>query len=106
MLAAAADALVVVGLLVCTLGVVGLFRMPDVYSQLHAASKAVVLGIGAFLIASLAGGDGAVAARVTLIAVFLVLTTPVGAHAIARAAHRRGTPMETPGARDESQELP
>jgi multicomponent Na+:H+ antiporter subunit G len=76
--------------------------MPDAYTQLHAASKAVVLGVVAFLAASLAAGDGAIAARSVLIASFLLLTTPVGAHAIARAAHARGEPMETPGARDES----
>ena len=88
--------------MVCTLGVVGLFRMPDVYTQLHAASKAVVLGIVAFLVASFAAGDGAVAARAALIGAFLLLTTPVAAHAIARAAHARGEPMRAPGARDES----
>ena len=76
--------------------------MPDAYTQLHAASKAVVLGVVAFLAASLAAGDGAIAARAVLIAIFLLLTTPVGAHAIARAAHARGEPMRTPGARDES----
>jgi multicomponent Na+:H+ antiporter subunit G len=87
---------------VCTLGVVGLFRMPDVYTQLHAASKAVVLGIVAFLVASLAAGNGAIAGRAALIAAFLLLTTPVAAHAIARAAHARDEPMRAPGARDES----
>ncbi len=90
------------GLLVTTLGVAGMFRMPDVYTQLHAASKAVFLGIIAFLVASLAAGDGAIAARGALIAVFLVLTTPVGAHAIARAAYQRGEPMRTPDALNES----
>lgn len=98
----AADALIVLGLLVTTLGVVGMFRMPDVYTELHAASKAVSLGIVAFLAASLAAGDGAIAARAALIAVFLVLTTPVGAHAIARAAYLRREPMGTRGALDES----
>lgn len=100
--ALAADALVLVGLVVCTLGVVGLFRMPDVYTQLHSASKAVFLGIIAFLAASLAAGDAAISARALLIAVFLLLTTPVGAHAIALAAWRRGEAMRTPGAVDES----
>lgn len=91
----AADALIVLGLLVTTLGVVGMFRMPDVYTELHAASKAVSLGIVAFLASSVAAGDGAIAARAALIAVFLVLTTPVGAHAIARAAYLRREPMGT-----------
>jgi len=103
----AADVLVVLGLLVTTLGVAGMFRMPDVYTELHSASKAVVLGIVAFLLASVSAGDSAITARALLIAGFLILTTPVGAHVIAQAAWRRGEPMRTPGAIDESgRELP
>ena len=101
-LAVAADGLVLLGLLVTTLGVLGMFRMPDVYTELHAASKAVVLGVVAFLVASLAARDAAVTSRVLLIAAFLILTTPVGAHVIARAAWLRGEAMRTPGAFDES----
>lgn len=101
-LAILADVLVVLGLVVTTLGVLGMFRMPDVYTELHAASKAVFLGIIAFLLASMTAGDGAVISRSALIAVFLVLTTPVGAHVIAQSAWRRGEPMQTPGAIDES----
>ena len=101
-MAVAADALVAVGLVVTTLGVVGMLRMPDVYGELHAASKAVFLGVVAFAVAALLVGDGAIAARAALIAVFLLLTTPVGAHAIARAAYLRGEPMRTPGAHDDS----
>jgi len=98
----AADALVVLGIVVITLGVVGAYRLPDVYTQLHATGKAVFLGVIAFLVASIASGDGAIIARAALIAGFLILTTPVGAHVIARAAYVRGEPMRTPGALDES----
>ena len=101
-LAIVADALVLLGLAVTTLGVAGMFRMPDVYTELHAASKAVVLGVVAFLVASLAAGDSAVASRGILIAAFLILTTPVGAHVIARAAWSRHEAMRTPGSLDES----
>lgn len=94
--------LVVVGVLVVTLGVVGAYRLPDVYTQLHATGKAVFLGVVAFLVASLASGDAAVAGRVALIGGFLLLTTPVGAHVIARAAYARGEPMRAPGSLDES----
>lgn len=83
-----ADALVVLGLVVMTLGVLGLFRMPGVLLQLHAASKAVFLGVIAFCVASTATGAGQVIARAALIAAFLLLTTPVAAHAIARASHQ------------------
>lgn len=102
MSAVVADILVFVGLIVSTLGAVGLFRMPDVYTQLHSASKAVFLGVIAFLLASLAAGDPAITSKALLVAAFLVLTTPVGAHAIALSAWRREEPMRTPGAVDES----
>lgn len=106
-LAIASDALVLLGVVVMTIGVYGLFRMPDVYTQLHAAGKAVFLGIIVFLVASLATRDAAIVSRAVLIATFLILTTPVGAHVIARAAYLRGEGMATPGALDESgKELP
>jgi len=97
-----ADALVLLGVVVMTVGVYGVFRMPDVYTELHAASKAVFLGVVVLLVASAATGDGAIVARAVLIGVFLVLTTPVAAHVIALAAYRQGERMETPGALDES----
>ena len=84
-----ADALVLLGLVVMTIGVIGVQRLPDVYLQLHAASKAVFLGIIALVGASVATEDAAIMARGLLIAAFLLLTTPVSAHAIGRAAHLR-----------------
>ena len=97
-----ADALVLLGVAVMTIGVYGVFRMPDVYTELHAASKAVFLGVIALLAASTATGNPAIVARAVLIGVFLVLTTPVAAHVIALAAFRQEERMETPGALDES----
>lgn len=97
-----ADALVLLGVAVMTIGVYGVFRMPDVYTKLHASSKAVFLGVIVLLIASVATGDAAIIARAALVAVFLVLTTPVAAHVVALAAYRQGERMETPGAIDES----
>jgi multicomponent Na+:H+ antiporter subunit G len=101
-LAWVADALVVLALVVMTIGVVGLRRMPDVYTQLHATSKAVFLGVIAILVASAASRDPAIVARAVLIGAFLLATTPVSAHVVARAAYRLREPMRTPGALDES----
>jgi multicomponent Na+:H+ antiporter subunit G len=101
-LAVASDVLVLLGVVVMTIGVYGVFRMPDVYTQLHAASKAVVLGVIALLVASTITRDPAIVARAFLIGAVLLLTTPVAAHAIARAAYVRGERMLTPGAVDES----
>lgn len=87
----AADALVILGLVVLTIGVLGLFRMPTLYLQLHAASKAVVFGVVALAVACVATRDAAIIARAALVAVALLLTTPVAAHAMARAAQSDDT---------------
>jgi multicomponent Na+:H+ antiporter subunit G len=97
-----ADLLTLLGLGIMTIGVYGVLRMPDVYTQLHAASKAAFLGVAALLAAACMFGDGAIIARSVLIVPLLALTTPVAAHAIARGAYRRGDPPRSPGAIDES----
>ncbi|MFT4038567.1 MAG: monovalent cation/H(+) antiporter subunit G [Thermomicrobiales bacterium] len=83
-----ADAFIVLGLVVMTIGVIGIVRMPDVYTKLHAASKSVFLGVCSFLVAVSFSGDPGIIARAVLIGVLLVFTTPVAAHEIARAAAR------------------
>ena len=97
-----ADVLVVLGVFIMTVGVYGMVRLPDTYTRLHATSKAVVLGVIVLLVASVVTGDPEIVYRVFLIGVFLVLTTPVSAHVIARAAYWRGEEMKSPGAVDES----
>jgi multicomponent Na+:H+ antiporter subunit G len=97
-----ADALVILGLWVMTVGVYGLIRMPDTYTRLHAASKAVFLGVISLCLSSAVTRDPAIIYRAILIAAFLLVTTPISAFVIARAAFLRGERMETPGALDES----
>jgi multicomponent Na+:H+ antiporter subunit G len=97
-----ADVLVVLGIFVMTVGVYGIIRMPDVYTRLHAASKAVFLGVISLLLASVVTNDAEIIFRAMLIAAFLILTTPVSAHVIARAAFLKGQRMESPDAVDES----
>ena len=97
-----ADALVIVGIFGMTVGVYGMMRMPDVYNKLHASSKVVFLGVIMLLIASAVTNDAAIIMRAVLIGVFLVLTTPVAAHVIGRAAYLRGYKMHVPDAVDES----
>jgi multicomponent Na+:H+ antiporter subunit G len=97
-----ADALVILGLWVMTVGVYGVIRMPDTYTRLHAASKAVFLGVISLCVSSAVTGDPDIIYRAMLIAAFLIITTPISAFVIARAAFLRGERMETPGALDES----
>ncbi len=97
-----ADALVVLGVIVMTIGVYGVVRLPDAYTRLHASGKAVVLGLMPLLLASALTGNPEMILRVILIAFFLLVTTPVSAHVIGRAAYLRGEKMSTPEAVDES----
>lgn len=101
-----ADALILIGLAIMTLGLYGIIRFPDVYTQLHASSKAAFFGVFALLVAAALGGDPSIVARVALTGVVLALTTPVAAHAIGQAAHHRREPMLSPGAVDESGKAP
>ncbi len=96
------DALVVLGVLVMTLGVFGIIRMPDLYMKLHAASKAVFLGVMVLAGTATALHDGSVIARTILLCLILAVTTPVSAHAIGRAGYILHERMSSPGAVDES----
>lgn len=70
---------------------IAMFRLPDVYTRLHALSKADALGTLVAL-AGIAAWEGAslTTVKVALIAAFFFLTSPAAAHAVARAAFRTG----------------
>jgi multicomponent Na+:H+ antiporter subunit G len=87
----AATILVLIGAALSAVAALGVLRFPDVYTRLHAASKAGPLGAGLILLeVGLASGDWATGVRCVLGALFLVLTSPVSAHLLARAALRSG----------------
>ena len=69
----------------------GLVRLPDLYSRMHAASKAGTMGSGLMLAAvAIIALDGAVIVRAFVGFLFLLLTAPVSAHLLARAAFLAG----------------
>lgn len=83
-----------VGLAFDFFGCLGLLRLPDVYNRLQASTKCVTLGtcsilFGVFLML----GPTAAGIKSLLCIIFLILTTPVSAHAIARGAHRSGVKL-------------
>jgi multicomponent Na+:H+ antiporter subunit G len=70
---------------------IGILRLPDLYMRTHAASKAGTLGAGLALMAiALYSLDGSVALRAAAGFIFLLLTAPVSAHLLARAAYVAG----------------
>ena len=87
-----AAGLLLIGSLLSAVAALGILRFPDVYTRLHAASKAGPLGAGLILLGvAFVAGDWAVAIRCVLGFLFLVLTSPVSAHLLARSALRSGT---------------
>lgn len=82
------------GLFFIFAGTLGLVRFPDVYTRLHAPSKATTLGLIGILIASLIHqfDTGSWGIKQILTAIFLFMTAPVGAHMMARAAFLTGVP--------------
>ena len=75
----------------------GVLRLPDVLIRMHATTKAGTLASGIIMVAVAAGfGDPPTIARAVAIVIFLLLTAPVGAHMIGRAAFRSGVPLWPP----------
>ena len=83
--------LIGVGVLFDFLGTMGLLRMPDVYTRLQAATKCVTLGTLLILIgAAVLSGFDADGLRAIVCAAFVLVTAPVGAHALAKGAYLSG----------------
>ncbi len=84
-------ALLVAGGGFCVIGAIGLVRMPDFYTRMHAASVIDTLGAGLILIGlMIQGGFTLISAKLVVILLLLLLTGPIAAHALARAALHRG----------------
>ena len=94
------------------IGAIGLLRLPDVYDRAVAATKCVTMGtcmmlLGAALfaasgakveVAAIAanqpeGANWALFVKALICAVFVLLTSPVAAHAVLRAAYVSGVKM-------------
>ncbi|MEE4114250.1 MAG: monovalent cation/H(+) antiporter subunit G [Desulfobacteraceae bacterium] len=86
-----AAALLIVGSLFCLVAAVGMLRLPDTLIRMHAATKAGTLGTGFILAAEAVAADElGTTIRAVAVIVFLLLTAPVAAHLIGRAAYHRG----------------
>lgn len=87
-------ALMVVGAAAMFIASLGLVRMPDLYMRMSGASKASTLGVASLaLAAAIYFGELGVAARAGAVVAFVLLTTPIAAHMMSRAAYRARTPL-------------
>jgi multicomponent Na+:H+ antiporter subunit G len=82
------------GIALMAIAGIGLLRMPDLLTRMHASSKAGTLGAILILAAvAIHFGDVTIAVRVVVVCVFLLITAPIASHVIARAAYRTGVPL-------------
>jgi len=86
-----------IGLAFDLFGCIGLVRLPDVYNRAQAATKCVTLGtcmilLGVAGLALLGPGEAnwPMSVKALICAAFILLTSPVGAHAICRGAYLSG----------------
>ncbi|TQQ80840.1 monovalent cation/H(+) antiporter subunit G [Halonotius terrestris] len=88
----------VLGLFFTLVSAVGVIRLPDVFSRAHTASQADTLGAGFALAAvALTLGWQSAAVKTVLLLLFIFITNPTAAHAIARAAYEEGVEPWTTG---------
>lgn len=82
---------IVLGLGFDLFGCLGLIRFPDVYNRLQASTKCVTLGTCSILFGTfIFRGFTATGIKALLCIIFILLTAPVSAHALARGAHISG----------------
>ena len=80
--------LLVLGVLLYGLGVLGLLRLPDAFSRMHATTKCDTLGVACvFLGIAFMSGVSPALWHLLLIVLFMWLTNPTAAHAIAKMAY-------------------
>ncbi len=81
----------VTGSIFCVIGGAGLLRLPDLYSRSHASGITDTLGAGLILLGLIfQAGFALVSVKLATILLFLYITTPTSAHALAKAAYSRG----------------
>ncbi|MEM6561777.1 MAG: monovalent cation/H(+) antiporter subunit G [Planctomycetota bacterium] len=105
-------AALVFGLFFLFVGALGIFRLPDAYNRMHAASKSITLGIVSLLLAAvlhLSAPDGDMSradvigaiTKAILVIIFQFIAAPVASHMLAKAAHMDGAGQAPSTAADE-----
>jgi len=82
---------IIVGGVFCVIGAVGLIRLPDVYCRMHAAGIIDTVGVGLILLGlAFQAGLTLVLAKLVMIFIFILFTSPTSCHALCRAASYGG----------------
>lgn len=90
----AVSLLLILGCLFCLLASFGLVRMPDLYCRMQSMTKGTTLGVGLIMLAvTTFFASGPPVSRAVAVILFLLVTSPVSAHMIARVAFVNGVPI-------------
>jgi multicomponent Na+:H+ antiporter subunit G len=88
-------ALLLAGAFFCLVAGLGVVRMGDVFERMHAATKAGTLGLALICIASMVQADSWLQmVEAGFVFLFMILSAPIGAHLIGRAAFRTREPVD------------
>ncbi|MFH1327467.1 MAG: monovalent cation/H(+) antiporter subunit G, partial [Candidatus Bathyarchaeota archaeon] len=85
-----------IGLFCSIVGALGLLRLPDIFNRMHAATVCIIGGavISIFGVTlTVEGLEPVFTVKALLTAGVIAFTSPVGSHAIVRAAYRSGVPL-------------
>lgn len=98
-------ALLVLGAFLMFLTGLGLLRMPDIFTRMHAATKSASLGVALLLLAAALVFQEAIVVTKSLVTIaFIFLTAPVAASLLGRAAYARRTPLWKHSVLDEARD--
>lgn len=99
-------ALLLAGSFFVVTGGVGLLRLPDVYTRMHAAGVTDTLGAALYLAGMMIqGGFTLVTVKLLMILVFILFTSPTATYALANATFAGGAhPVRRDGSRCETRD--
>ncbi len=105
--------LLMTGCFFCAVGAIGLLRLPDVYTRLHAAGITDTLGAGLILIGlMIQAGPTLICVKLIMVLALILLTSPASTYALANSAMDHGVqpfvvqqpdPAAEPGAEAEAE---
>jgi multicomponent Na+:H+ antiporter subunit G len=79
----------------CLVAGIGVLRLSDVFSRMHAATKAGTLGLALICVAVMVKAETWLEiVEAAFVFLFMIASAPIGAHLIGRAAFRTGQPMD------------
>ncbi len=82
---------VTAGSILLIIGAIGILRMPDFYSRIHPAGITDTMGAWLVLVGLMFASESwLVTAKLVMLLLFLIITSPLASHALAKAAYMRG----------------